>query len=445
MSARLELRGKRVLVAGLGVSGSAAARFLAAHQASLVLTDARRDLAISDLPRAELHLGGEDPRWLSGADLMVVSPGVPRFSPLVQAAYAAHIPVIGELELASRFIEFPLLAITGTNGKSTVTALLGQICRDAGLRTFVGGNLGTPLVEAASGAFDLGVVEVSSYQLETIQHFKPRGAIYLNLSEDHLDRYQDLELYGAAKARVFENQDASDWAILNRDDPQVWKLRHRLRSQVMSFGFTKPDPYSGPAIWQDGGLQFALGALRGTISTERFRLPGRFNQANAMAAAAAALTLNLKPDLIERTLAEFCGLPHRLEFVAEHQGVTYIDDSKATNVDAVVQALAAVRPPVVLIAGGVDKGGSYTALRQPLGQKARLVVLYGAARDKMRTALDGTTRLESVEDLREALARAAAAAAPGDTVLLSPACASFDQFRDYAERGRVFQELVRAL
>jgi UDP-N-acetylmuramoylalanine--D-glutamate ligase len=441
----MELRGASVMVIGLGVSGSAAARFLASLGASLVLTDTRRELPTSALPQGNLYLGGEEPAWLRGVDLVVVSPGVPPNSRLVQAARAAGTPVIGELELASRFVKFPVVAVTGTNGKSTVTTLIGEICAKAGIKTFVGGNLGTPLAEAIDRAFELAVVEVSSYQLETIDRFKPRVAIHLNLSDDHLDRYNDLEGYGRAKARIFENQDAGDWAILNREDPLVWKLREKVRSQVLSFGLEKPAPLAHAAIWEEAGLRFVFGGNRGTIRFDRFRLPGRFNRVNAMAAAGAALALELAPELIERALAEFRGLPHRLELVQEKNGISFVDDSKGTNVGAVVQALAAVRAPVLLIAGGVDKGGSYAELREPLRHKVKLLLLYGAAREMMRAALDGTTRIESVRTLDEAVARAAAEALPGDTVLLSPACASFDQFKNYAERGRIFQELVRAL
>jgi UDP-N-acetylmuramoylalanine--D-glutamate ligase len=458
-SAAMELRGKRVMVVGLGISGNAAAQFLAARGASLVLTDIKRDLPLSNLPDTELHLGGEDSAWLRGVDLVVVSPGVPPASVLLQASRAAGILVIGELELASHFIKFPVVAVTGTNGKSTVTTLLGEICRNAGLNTFVGGNLGTPLVKAAGGDFDLAVVEASSYQLESIRRFRPAAAIHLNVSDDHLDRYRGLEEYGRAKARIFENQKQTDWAILNRDDPEVWKLRHQVRARVLSFGFSQPQVT--PAIWQESGgwgsisqdqhLHFDLtGAgfqpvFNGTIGMDGFGLPGAFNRANAMAATGAALVLKLAPEIIERTLAEFRGLPHRLEFVREKGGVTYLDDSKATNVGAVVRALAAIPAPVILLAGGVDKGGSYAPLRQPVQQKVRIVLLYGAARETIRAALAGSSRIECVECLGEAVQRAAAEAISGDTVLLSPACASFDQFKDYAERGRVFQGLVRAL
>jgi UDP-N-acetylmuramoylalanine--D-glutamate ligase len=442
----MELRGKRVMVVGLGVSGSAAARFLESLGASLVMTDTRNDLPpTANLPNGEIYLGGEEPAWLHGIDLLVVSPGVLPTSKLVQAARARGTPVVGELELASRFFKAPVVAVTGTNGKSTVTTLIGEICTRAGIRTFVGGNLGIPLVEAFGHDFQLAVVEVSSYQLETVQRFKPQVAIHLNLSEDHLERYQSLDDYAQAKARIFENQETGDWAILNREDPLVWKLREQLRSRVFSFGFAKPQVLVESAIWDESCFRFNIGGRSGRIRLDGFRLPGRFNRSNAMAAAGAALALKLEPELIEESLAAFHGLPHRLELVRERNQVRFIDDSKGTNVGAVIEALAAIPAPVLLIAGGVEKGGSYATLREPLRRKVKRLLLFGAAREVMRSALDGTTAIECFQSLEQAVARAAAEALPGDTVLLSPACASFDQFKNYAERGRVFQELVRAL
>jgi UDP-N-acetylmuramoylalanine--D-glutamate ligase len=445
----MDLAGKRVMVIGLGVSGLAAARLLAARGARLTMTDLRADLGADAgngaMPPGEIHLGSEDLAWLKGVDLVVTSPGVPRTSCLLVEADRRRIEVIGELELGSRFVVAPIVAVTGTNGKSTVTTLIGEIFKAAGQRVFVGGNLGTPLVEAAGGEFDVVVAEVSSYQLERIEHFKPHVGIYLNLAEDHLDRYADIEEYGRAKARLFRNQDRYDWAILNRDDPRVWSsLRAQLAAQWMSFGLG-PAEFT-PAIGYAGGdLIFDVRTRHGRISLKRLRLPGRHNIANAMAAAAAALVMGIEPRAIESALADFAGLPHRMEFVAERGGVTYIDDSKGTNVASVVEALAAVRAPVILIAGGMDKGGDYTPLRERLREKVGLLILIGAARDKMRAALEGATEIELVQTLDEAVRRAANAARRDDTVLLSPACSSFDQFRNYAERGRIFQELVRAL
>ncbi len=450
----MELNGKRVMVIGLGISGRAAARLLAMRGAQLVMTDRSVDVKREDLPAGVVHLGAEEPAWLDGTDpadqvdLVVASPGVPPTSALMSAARARRVPIIGELELSSRFVHAPIVAITGTNGKSTVTVMIGEICKAAGMKTFVGGNLGTPLADVEGADFDVAVIEVSSYQLELIETFRPRIAIHLNLTDDHLDRYRDLGEYGRAKARLFENQDGGDWAILNRDDPQVWQLARKVRSQVISFGFDRPtgSTESSLAIWCDGSaLLFDDGNHAERIGLGGFTLPGRHNLLNAMAATAAALALGIAPQTIERALAAFTGLPHRTEFVRNVDGVTYIDDSKGTNVGAVVEALAAIDGSVILIAGGVDKGGDYEPLRAPLMEKVRLLILIGAARDKMRTALDGATEIETAPGLPDAVRIAAVQAQPGDTVLLSPACSSFDQFRDYAERGRVFQELVRAL
>jgi len=445
----MELSGKRVMLIGLGVSGAAAARFLTSRGATLVMTDRRVDVDRSGLPEGVLKLGAEDASWVDDVELVVTSPGVPRDSVLLRAATERQIPVIGEIELASRFLDAPIAAITGTNGKSTVVVLLGEILKASGRRTFVGGNLGTPLIEAVDHKWDVAVVEVSSFQLEWIEKFRPKTGVHLNLSDDHFDRYKDLEDYGRAKARLFENQQVSDYAILNRDDPNVWKLAKSVRSYVIGFGLSRGE--SGASIWFDepaNAIVFDFDfddAPRGRISLEGFRLRGRHNISNAMAASAAALALGVKPEQIERALASFRGLPHRIEVVHENGGVTYIDDSKGTNVGAVVEAIDALAAPIILIAGGLDKGGDYAPLRRPLGEKVKLAIFNGAARDKMAAALEGATQIESVATLPEAVEHAARAARPGDTVLLSPACSSFDQFKDYAERGNVYKELVRAL
>jgi len=445
----MELSNKRAMVVGLGVSGVAAARFLASRGAKLVMTDRRVDIERGNLPAGALKLGAEDASWLDDIDLVVTSPGVPRDSILLRAATERRIPVIGEIELASRFLDAPIAAVTGTNGKSTVVVLLGEILKASGRRTFVGGNLGTPLIDAVDGKWDVAVVEVSSFQLEWIEKFRPRAGVHLNLTDDHFDRYKGLADYGNAKARLFENQQASDYAILNRDDPNVWKLAKSLRSYVIGFGHTRGE--SGASIWFDeqaNAIVFDFDfddAPSGRISLEKFRLRGRHNISNAMAASAAALALGVEAKDIERALASFRGLPHRIEVVHERGGVTYIDDSKGTNVGAVVEAIDALAAPIVLIAGGLDKGGDYAPLRRPLTEKVKLAILNGAARDKMAAALEGATKIETVGTLKEAVAHAARVARPGDTVLLSPACSSFDQFKDYAERGNVYKELVRAL
>ena len=443
----MELSGKRVMVVGLGISGLAAARFLASRCANLLMTDRRVDIDRSKLPAGVINLGPEDAYWLRDVELVVTSPGVPRDSILLRTAAERRIPVIGEIELASWFLDVPIAAVTGTNGKSTVVVLLGEILKAAGRRTFVGGNLGTPLIDAVGANWDVAVVEVSSFQLEWIDKFRPHVGVHLNLTDDHFDRYKDLDDYGRAKARLFENQDASDFAILNREDPNVWKLAKTVRARVIGFGGARCE--SGASIWFDEPADVMAfdfdDARRGRISFKGFRLHGRHNISNAMAASAAALALGVTPETIQRALAEFRGLPHRIEVVHEKGGVTYIDDSKGTNVGAVVEAIDAIAPPIILIAGGLDKGGDYAPLRKPLGEKVKLAILNGAARDKMAAALDGATRIETVGTLAQAVEHAARAARPGDTVLLSPACSSFDQFKDYAERGNVYKELVRAL
>ncbi len=440
----MELSAKRVMIVGLGVSGRDAARFVAARGAHLVLTDSNPNLNLANLPTGEVHLGVESESWLDGVDLMIASPGVPRDSKLLAGASARGISVIGEIELASRFISAPIAAITGTNGKSTVTVLLGEIMKAGGRRTFVGGNLGTPLIDAIGVEYDVVVAEVSSFQLETIEQFHPRVAIHLNLTDDHFDRYDGLEDYGRAKARIFENQNTNDFAILNRDDPNVFKLAREVRSHVVTFGMSKPEFRS--AIWPvEHVIVFDFGSHHGQINLDGFHLTGRHNIANAMAAAGAALALGVEPQVIERALTEFKGLPHRIQLVYEKNGVRWIDDSKGTNVGAVVEAIDATRAPIILIAGGVDKGGDYSLLRRPLGEKVRLAIFNGAARDKMRDALAGATEIAVVPTLKDAVNEAAQAACPGDSVLMSPACSSFDQFKDYAHRGKVFEELVRAL
>ena len=431
------------MVVGLGVTGQAVARFLYARGAVLTLTDRRSNIAAEGMPHATLRLGAENPAWLGEAELVVTSPGVPRDSPLLWAAVAAQVPVVSEIELAARFLTAPLVAVTGTNGKSTVTVMLGGIFRRAGMKTFVGGNLGTPLLDAVGCALDVAVVEVSSFQLEWVESFKPRVGIHLNLTDDHFDRYRDLDDYGAAKARMFARQDGADWAILNRDDPRVWRLARELRSNVLGFGLGAA---TVPGIWRDGNtLMFDDGRRRARVDLAGFGLPGRHNLANAMAAAAAALVMGVDARHVERALGDFRPLAHRIEPVGERAGVTFIDDSKGTNVGSVVEAIAAVKAPIILIAGGLDKGGDYAPLRKPLEEKVKLVILIGDAREKMRLALEGAAAIELAPTLDQAVQRAARAAAAGDTVLLSPACSSFDQFRDYAERGEIFKKLVRAL
>ena len=444
----MNLKGKSVLVIGLARTGSECARFLARQGASVLVSDlrSREELhpaiaALAGLP-IDYRLGGEEPNWLAGVDYVVPSPGVAMENRLLREAAARRIPILSEIELAYRFFAAPVIAITGTNGKSTTTTLIGEIFRSDGHRAFVGGNLGAPFIGAASEKWDWGVIEVSSFQLEWIEEFHPHIAVLLNISEDHLDRYPTFADYCRAKERIFEAQGTEDFAILNRDDPLVWKAREEVRARVVSFGaaeasegvFSTPDEI----VW------------RGTGEEERYslrhvKLLGVHNRENMMAAIAAAKCVGISRPVIQMTLEGFSGLEHRLEFVREKSGVRYYNDSKGTNVGAVVKSLASFDEPVILLAGGVDKGGDYAPLQAPVKQKVRRLIVFGEAKEIIAGSLKQFAETVIVNDIREAVADAAAHARAGDVVLLSPACSSFDQFRNYAERGKVFKNLVQDL
>ena len=444
----MDLSGKKVMVLGLARTGQATARFLAQQGAAVLVSDLRpaADLqpqlnALAGLP-IQYRLGGEDLNWLEGVDMVVPSPGVPMNNVLLQEAGQRGVEIISEIELAYRSLSLPLIAITGTNGKSTTTTLIGEILRATGAKAFVGGNLGVPLIECGAGDWEWGVVEVSSFQLEWVKRFRPRIAVLLNISEDHLDRYPDIAAYAHAKQRIFAAQDQEDIAILNRDDPRVWPMRQQLRSQVVSIGFSEVRKgvfaESDTIVWRDGRGEekFSLAAVK---------IKGVHNIENMMAAIAATKALGVGHEVIQKILDTFPGLEHRLEFVRNKNGVCYFNDSKGTNVGAVEKSLASFSDPVILIAGGVDKGGDYSPLQKYVRQRVRRLVLLGAAKDIIAEALGHLTETVTVTDLAAAVADAAAHARPGDIVLLSPACSSFDMFRNYAERGQAFKSLVGAL
>ena len=397
--------------------------------------------SLADLP-LEFRFGGEQIKWLDGIDVVLPSPGVPPENPLLREAGARRIPILSEIELGSRFFSAPILAITGTNGKSTTTTLVGEMMKAAGKKVFVGGNLGVPFISAADGDYDWAILEISSFQLEWVEQFRPKIGVLLNLSEDHLDRYAAFADYAAAKERLFAFQTGDDTAILNQDDPLVWAMRARVASRVLPFGFgeTAQGVFAtkDEIVWRDGGAEehFALAGVK---------IQGVHNVENMMAAVAAAKCAGLKHEPIQRTLNDFPGLEHRLEFVREHGGARYYNDSKGTNVGAVVKSLASFNGPVILLAGGVDKGGDYAPLERAVREKVRRLVLFGAAKELIARALGRYAETVIVDDLRAAVRDAAAHAQPGDVVLLSPACSSFDQFRNYAERGKLFKNLVREL
>jgi UDP-N-acetylmuramoylalanine--D-glutamate ligase len=444
----MELRDKKVLVVGLARTGSECARFLVKQGAQVWISDLRMETdlkaemdALRGLP-VGYFLGGAERGWLDGMDLVVPSPGVPTENSLLKEASDRDIKILSEIDLAYRFLDAPLIAITGTNGKSTTTTLIGEMLKAQGTKVFIGGNIGAPLIGFAGGNWQWGVVEISSFQLEWIEEFRPRVAVLLNLSEDHLDRYPDFAAYCAAKARIFENQTSQDIAVLNRDDPLVWALRKECRAKIISFGFAEVDQgvFAGPEeiVWRDGS------------SEERFPLPrvkiqGVHNVENIMAAIGVAKAIGVAAPTVQRTVEVFPGLEHRLEFVREKNGVRYYNDSKGTNVGAVVKSLASFAAPVILLAGGVDKGGDYGVLREGIEKRVKRLVLFGAAKQTIAKTLGALTETVIVESLEAAVRDAHEHARPGDVVLLSPACSSFDMFRNYAERGRIFKSLVLAL
>jgi UDP-N-acetylmuramoylalanine--D-glutamate ligase len=444
----MELRNKQVLVVGLARTGMECARFIVNQGAKVSVSDLRSETdleqeidALKGLP-IHYFLAGEERHWLEGMDLVVPSPGVPAANRLLEEANRRGIEILSEIELAYRFFRFPIVAITGTNGKSTTTTLVGEMLNANGTKVFIGGNIGAPLIGFAGGDWEWGVVEISSFQLEWIKEFRPRVAVLLNLSEDHLDRYPDFAAYCRAKERILENQTGRDIAILNRDDSLVWALRQGRPARIISFGFSEVDEgvfaRSEEIVWRDACAEerFPLGHVK---------IQGVHNVENMMAAIAVAKAIGMPAQIIQRTLEEFPGLEHRLEFVREKDGVRYYNDSKGTNVGAVVKSLASFSSPVILLAGGVDKGGDYGVLRDGVRKGVKRLVLFGAAKELIAKTLETLTQTVLVDNMAAAVRDAHQHAQPGDVVLLSPACSSFDMFRNYAERGRVFKNLVEAL
>jgi UDP-N-acetylmuramoylalanine--D-glutamate ligase len=388
--------------------------------------------------------GGHDAALMAAADLVAISPGIALDVPAVAGAMAAGVPVLGEIEIAARELAAPMIAITGTNGKSTTTCLVGEILQRWNRRAFVGGNLGTPLIEATRNSdWDWIVAEISSFQLEAIETFRPRYGLLLNLTEDHLDRYPDMASYVAAKLRLFENMTAADVAILNADDALVMRCAEALPCRKICFSSSRVLQQGMGFDGQDIVWRFDGGEQRFAVS--QLRLKGLHNVENAMAALIAPLLEGCPADLAWQAVCGFSGLDHRMVRVRELDGVTWYDDSKGTNVGSVVKSLAGLEAPVTLIAGGKDKGGDYAPLAQLMRDKVAHLILIGQAADRMQQAFSGLTGILRAATLEEAVQMAFDLTAPGGTVLLSPGCSSFDMFRSYAERGAVFCRAVQAL
>jgi UDP-N-acetylmuramoylalanine--D-glutamate ligase len=448
----MELAGKTVVVVGLARSGVAAAEFVAGRGARVVATDSKPE---GELPPEALTLrekgmrleaGGHRLESFRAADLVVVSPGVPWNAPELVAAREAGVTVIGELELGFRFLKGRVLAVTGTKGKSTTTAALGAMLREAGGDVRVGGNIGAAVTGMVEGSTDATtfVLEVSSFQLEASDTFHPRVAIFLNLSPDHLDRHASFEEYAAAKARIFARQEAGDWAVVNADDPDVLALAAHARSRKLPF--SPLGVRADGAFFQGGEARLQLDGRAETLfRRDEVRLPGAHLAVDLLAAAAAARLAGAPAEAIGRAVRAFRGVEHVLEHVADIRGVAFFNDSKATNVDAARKSLESFDTPLLVIVGGRYKGGDFADLAPAITRRGRAVLAIGEARDRVARALSATVPVLPCDTLRAAVETALARAQPGDTVLLAPACSSFDMFRDYAERGRAFKEEVRRL
>jgi UDP-N-acetylmuramoylalanine--D-glutamate ligase len=447
----MELKDKRVLVVGLGKSGVASALFLKAHGARVTVSDNKSgDELRNEIPALLDHgitveTGGHGERTFREQDLIVVSPGVPVDAPMLQQARSLGEAVIGEIELAAQFLRGPIVAITGSNGKTTTTALTGEIMTAGGLPTLVGGNIGTPaisLVELDKPETVI-VLEVSSFQLETIQTFHPKIAVVLNVTPDHLDRHRTFEAYTDAKARMFENQRGDDFAVLNADDPTCVAMAARTRAQVFWFSRQKEVKQgawerAGKVLFRDGEQQ------REIMLGSEIPLKGSHNLENVLAAVCAGALMGCVPEKIRQAVREFKAVEHRLEFVATIRGVDYYNDSKATNVDATIKALESFPANIHLILGGKDKGSDYSVLNDLLRQRVKRAYTIGAAAEKIESQIKGIEVVHA-QTLENALRKANSIAEAGDVVLLAPACASFDQFKSYEHRGQVFKQIVRGL
>ncbi len=447
---------KRVTVAGAARSGISAAELLVRRGARVTLSESRAEAPAVE-PLRELgvrvELGGHQPATFADADLIVLSPGVPAEQPVVENARAQGVPVIGEIELASRWLRGRIIAITGTKGKSTTTALTGRILETAGFKVTVGGNIGLPLSAQVSDSTPdtLHVVETSSFQLEQIDTFHPWIAVLLNFSPDHLDRHATVESYASAKARIFENQEAGDWVVVNADDPAALEMARRgargARGATTRLFGRRSSPADGTAI-EDGWIvdrrARATPPVR-LVPLDAIHLHGSHLVDDVMAAVTVGAIANAAPAAMTAAVDAFRGLEHAMEDVGELDGVRFVNDSKATNVESALRSIESFDRDLVAIVGGRFKGGDLRLLREPLRARAKAVVAIGEAKDLVRDAVSGAVRVEEAGTLAEAVARAYALARPSGVVLLAPACASFDMFTDYAERGRAFKEEVARL
>lgn len=454
----LNLKGRKVLVLGLGASGMSMARFAVRSGAAVKVADSRKSPPYAarlreELPGVPLYVGEFQPQVFEGAEIIAISPGVPLFEPMVRRAYERGIPVVGDIELFARmrdeFADSKVIAITGSNGKSTVTEMVGAMCKASGVRTLVAGNIGLPILDAISEIDagkrrrpDVFVLELSSFQLETTESLNPEAAAVLNVSEDHLDRYPGMREYAQAKSRIYFG---SGVQVVNRDD--TWSREMTVQGRcVFSFGLGEP---ANEREWGlrrvDGEDWFAEGQTN-LMPASDLQVAGLHNAANALAALALCRAVRLTNPPLLKALRAFQGLPHRVQPVAEFGGVVFYDDSKGTNVGATVAALQGLTRPCVVILGGDGKGQDFSPLKEAVAARARAVVLIGRDRELIARAIEGSgVPAERATDMHDAVRRAFALARGGDAVLLSPACASFDMFRNYEHRAQAFAEAVKKL
>jgi UDP-N-acetylmuramoylalanine--D-glutamate ligase len=445
---RRDFTGHKVVVIGAGATGLALSRYFCRRGATVTLSDSRSAERIGDLGElrelgVRLDLGGHTPGLFLAADMVAVSPGVPLNVPAVASAMQSGVPVLGEIEIAFAELTAPLAAITGTNGKSTTTTLMGEVFSAWGKRTFVGGNLGTPLIEAVDGEWDWLVAELSSFQLEAICDFRPRYALLLNITEDHLDRYPDMASYVAAKMQVFANMAEADVAVLNAEDSLVMAAAADIRPRRILFSSRRLLPEGMGLDGEEIVWRFAGAERRFPLA--RLQLKGLHNVENVMAALIPPLIEGCPPEVAWTAACSFAGLAHRMVPVRLLDGVTWYNDSKGTNVGSVVKSLAGLTAPVTLIAGGKDKGGDYAPLAPLVREKVAHLILIGQAAPRIAKALGDLTHTERADTLEAAVSRARELTPPGGSVLLSPGCSSFDMFKSYEERGDVFTRAVLAL
>lgn len=447
----IKLNGQKVLVVGLGRTGLATARFLVKKGAVVTVTERR---TLSELRESvkemeslgvKLELGGHKKETFLNSDLIVPSPGVSMYMEELNLAREKGIKILSEMELAFQFSSATVIGITGTNGKSTVVTLLGEIFHNSKIDVFVGGNLGTPFIEAVDGgkSYQYAVLEVSSFQLEWIEKFRPCIAVLLNITQDHLERYPDFRTYAEIKRKIFMNQKRSDFAVLNADDPNTKEILNTVKSRT--FLFSGKNKVRKGAYLSKNKIIYAVGEIVKEIEIKNINLKGEHNLENIMASIIVSSLCNCNEEIIKNTIENFKGLPHRIQFVREVNGVKYYDDSKGTNVDAVLRALECFSEKIILIAGGRDKGSDFTPMLEPVKKKVKALLLLGEAKEKIAQQLKGATEIILVNDMKEAVYKAYSIAEKGDVVLLSPACASQDMFFDYAERGNVFCHFVRSL